>query len=389
MQPTLGSTTDEALASNTSTPNAYARKTGHLKFNVRRAEINPNHWYVAALSSEVTRQPFSCIIWKQPIVLYRDSQGMVHGLDDYCPHRMVKLSHGAVVGDNIECAYHGWQFTGTGHCASVPYLATNQKLPSCKIRHYPVQELDGFIWIFPGNPSLAAHLSPLGIPEWNHLNHIGSVASFSCPGHFSYLIENLMDMHHGHLHQRYQAWASAALNSIEEFGDRVIAHYQAQSYYQINQAWSVLQLFIPFLRRLHPEPLDVSYIYPHWSARLGNDFKIYCLFCPEDETHTRAYLLHFTSLNSYTDLHRLPKWFRRFIKNRLFGTARWLLKGLISQDIQMIQDEQAFFLRHPNQRGYELNRTLVFVQRLISRQASLCQSPLDPAVNSMNSPQSE
>lgn len=55
----------------------------------------------------------------------------------------------------------------------------------------------------------------------------------------------------------------------------------------------------------------------------------------------------------------------------------------------MIQDEQAFFLRHPNQRGYELNRTLVFVQRLISRQASLSQSPLDPALDSMNSPQIE
>ncbi len=348
---------------------SHTSKT-NVSQDVRQAGINPNHWYVVALGTEITNKPFGCVIWKQAIVLFRDTQGVVHALEDSCPHRMVKLSHGAVVGDQIECSYHGWQFNGEGACTAVPYLTEKQKLPSCKIRRYPVRELDGFIWVFPGDPALAEQIAPMGVPEWDHLNYIGSVAPFECPGHYSYLIENLMDMHHGHLHQNYQAWASAALEGIDESGDRVDAHYQAQSYYRIDKIWSVSQLFIPALRQLHPEPLDVSYVYPHWAARLGDDFKIYCLFCPEDETHTRAYLLHFTSLNAFDKLHKLPVWFRRFVKNSLFGTARGLLEGLIEQDVQMIRDEQNYYLQHPERRAYELNRALVSVQRLIRNQAN-------------------
>ncbi len=86
-------------------------------------------------------------------------------------------------------------------------------------------------------------------------------------------------------------------------------------------------------------PLDVSYIYPHWVSTLGKDFKIYCLLCSINETQTKAYLIHFTSLNAFWRLHKLPMWFRRFIKNSLFGAAQKLLDGLVIQDVQMIEEE--------------------------------------------------
>ena len=97
--------------------------------------------------------------------------------------------------------------------------------------------------------------------------------------------------------------------------------------------------------------------------------KIYCLFCPVNETKTRAYLIHFTSLNAFWRLHKLPVWFRRFVKNSLFGSAQKLLDGLVRQDVQMIEEEQQAFLDHPEQKNYELNRALVSVQKLIRNQA--------------------
>jgi phenylpropionate dioxygenase-like ring-hydroxylating dioxygenase large terminal subunit len=270
----------------------------------------------------------------------------------------------------LECIYHGWQFNAEGRCAAVPYLADNQKLPTCQIRTYPVREQDGFIWLFPGDATLQHTVPLMGLPEWEHLNYIGSFTTIECEAHYSYLIENLMDMHHGHLHQNYQAWAEAKLEDLEETSDRVIAHYQAQSYYTINKIWSVAQLFIPSMRQLHPEPLDVSYVYPHWASSLGNDFKIYCLLCPIHETHTRAYLIHFTSLNGFPRLHKLPEWFRRFIKDSFFGSAKGLLDGLVRQDVLMIEQEQQAYLANPQRRGYELNRALGSVQRLMQRQAT-------------------
>jgi hypothetical protein len=315
----------------------------------------------------VQNKPLGVTLWKQAIAVYRDGSGQVHALDDRCPHRQVKLSSGRVQENELECAYHGWRFNSSGQCVAVPYLAENQKLPTCQIRHYPVKEQDGFIWVFPGDAeSLASQ--PMGIPEWDHLNYIGSTAVIECAAHYSFLIENLMDMYHGHLHNDYQAWADPKLIGLEEAGDRVHAHYEAQSYYKIDKIWSVSQLFFPNLRRLHPEFLDVSYIYPHWRSTLGQDFKIYCLLCPIHETQTKAYLLHFTSLNAFPRLHKLPKWFRQAIKTLFSGSAQTLLEGLIVQDVRMIEQEQQAYSHVPEQRSYELNPALARVQHLIRKQ---------------------
>lgn len=336
--------------------------------DLRQLDINLNHWYVVARSDEVKSQPLGVTLWHQEIVLYRDSTGQIHALENRCPHRKVKLSHGQIKGDLLECLYHGWQFKPTGDCASVPYLADHQKLPSCKIRAYLVQEKDGFIWLFPGDNSGEIR-QPMGIPEWEHLNYIATVSTIDCNAHYSFLIENLMDMYHGHLHQDWQAWADPVLMDIDEDEYRVDAHYQAKSYYKIDKIWSISQLFFPVLRRLHPEPLDVSYVYPHWVSSLGQDFKIYCLLCPVNLRQTRAYLVHFTSLNAFWRLHKLPTWFRRWIKDSLFGSAQGLLDGLVRQDVQMIEEEQLAYLANPEGKGYELNRALVSVQRLMGKQS--------------------
>ncbi|MEO1126470.1 MAG: aromatic ring-hydroxylating dioxygenase subunit alpha [Cyanobacteria bacterium J06639_16] len=338
--------------------------------HVRQVGINPKHWYAVAQSAELGAQPLEVAIWHQSIVLYRDRRGQVQALENRCPHRNVRLSHGQVVGDRLACAYHGWQMDGTGHCVHVPYLGDRQKLPTCRLRTYLVREQDGFIWLFPGAADPTPAIEPMGLPEWNHLNYIASYAVIDVQAHYSYVIENLMDMYHGHLHQTHQAWADPVLQSMTHGRDRVDAHYQAQSYYRIDKIWSVGQLFIPALRQLHPEPLDVSYIYPHWTSRLGDDFKLYCLFCPINEHQTKAYLVHFTSLNAFHDLHKLPIPFRRWVKQRLFNTARGLLTRLIEQDTLMMEDEQRFYDQGSDRRNIELNPALAQVQRLIMAQAA-------------------
>ncbi|NEP43844.1 MAG: aromatic ring-hydroxylating dioxygenase subunit alpha [Okeania sp. SIO2H7] len=334
------------------------------KCDVRQLGINPNYWYVVARSSEVVSDPLAVTLWHQAIVLYRDSQGQVRALEDRCPHRLVKLSDGLVVGDTIECSYHGWGFNSRGECVEVPYLGVNQKLPGCKIRSFPVEELDGFIWLWPGSQgSQGPEDCPLGVREWDNLNYIATVSEIRCKAHYSFLIENLMDMHHGHLHRNWQPWAAAALENLQEGDRRIDVFYQAQCYFKIDKIWSVSQLFFPALRRLHSVPLIVSYVYPHWQSSLGEDFKIYCLLCPVSETETKAYLIHFTSLEAFKRLHKLPIWFRRFIKNSFFNSARRLLDGLVREDVKMIEEEQRAYLECSQRRGYELNPAVGRVQR--------------------------
>lgn len=334
--------------------------------SVRQLGINPNYWYVVARSDELQSHPLGVRLWQEAIVLYRDRSGVVRAFEDRCPHRQVQLSHGKVWGDRLECSYHGWQFQ-EGRCVAVPYLGSEQKLPSCKLRSYPVLEQDGFIWVFLGdNPGTK---TPLPIPQWHHLNYIATVAVLECQAHYSYLIENLMDMYHGHLHQDWQAWTDARLDSLEVGEERIDAHYQAQSYYRIDKIWSISQLFFPALRRLHPEPLDVSYVYPHWQSALGKDFQIYCLLCPLGLTETKAYLIHFTSLEAFWRLHKLPVWFRRWLKTSLFDSAQKMLDGLVRQDVAAIEQEQQAYLQNPRQRNLELNPAIAPVQKLMLERA--------------------
>src|SRR5579863_3510819 len=39
--------------------------------------------------------------------------------DDRCPHRSSRLSMGRVVGDDIECGYHGFTFDAAGRCVRI------------------------------------------------------------------------------------------------------------------------------------------------------------------------------------------------------------------------------------------------------------------------------
>ena len=69
--------------------------------DIRQSGINPNHWYVVAAIHEVKTQPLEVKLWNQNIVLFRDSLGKIQALENRCPHRQVKLSHGKIISDYI------------------------------------------------------------------------------------------------------------------------------------------------------------------------------------------------------------------------------------------------------------------------------------------------
>jgi phenylpropionate dioxygenase-like ring-hydroxylating dioxygenase large terminal subunit len=85
-------------------------------------------------------------------VLWRDAQGAVRAWADKCPHRGAKLSLGRVQtnaqgGSTLECAYHGWQFDGTGHCALVPALPQFVSPPAHCARTFRAHEAYGLVWV--------------------------------------------------------------------------------------------------------------------------------------------------------------------------------------------------------------------------------------------------
>lgn len=351
-----------------------------MRSELRRTRINPHHWYaLAPISAFRTNELLPVTLWGEDIVLCRDDHGTFHALEDRCPHRQVRLSHGRLRNNSIVCAYHGWRINFAGGCEAIPSMTPDQRLPLCTIRSYPVRAQDGFVWVFAGDPELADRTPILSIPEFNDLNFVVSMTSIDVDAHFSFLIDNLMDMYHGHLHAHYQAWSDASLERVAVERNRVDAHYLATTHLRVRSIFSWAQIFLPQLRRASRETLSVSYIYPHWLSSLGEDFRLYGLICPCGPRHTKAFLVHFASLESFRTLNAMPKVLRRWIRSRFRNTTKFLLDRLVEQDIVMLEEEQRAFDRNPDRLPVEPNPSLIAVQRLIRSQEKECGLPVRPS----------
>lgn len=154
-----------------------------------------NAWYAAAWSDEVDREPLGRTFLDQPVVLYRDTAASIVALADRCPHRFAPLSSGKVIGDAIQCPYHGLRFGTDGACVfnyhgPVPKAAT--------VDRFPIAERDGMVWIWMGDAERAAG-QPL--PDFGSQFTDASFAfargTLSVSANYQLVADNLLDLTHG------------------------------------------------------------------------------------------------------------------------------------------------------------------------------------------------
>lgn len=82
------------------------------------------------------------------IIVYRDSSNEVHVLSRFCKHVGADLSLGDIVGDDVRCPFHHWQYGPDGVCTKI---ATGDPIPRrARLFSFPVQEKWGLIWVFWG-----------------------------------------------------------------------------------------------------------------------------------------------------------------------------------------------------------------------------------------------
>jgi len=123
-----------------------------------------NAWYVAGWSSEFSDELHVLTILEQNVVMYRASTGEVAALEDRCPHRLLPLSMGKRIGDDIQCGYHGMTFDCSGKCIRVP---GQDNLPaSANVTAFPVHEKHDIVWIWMGDPQKADPADIFDMPQF-------------------------------------------------------------------------------------------------------------------------------------------------------------------------------------------------------------------------------
>ena len=117
-------------------------------------QLMRRHWIPACLSEEVAEPdgaPVKVRLLGEDLVVFRDSDGRLGVLDEYCPHRRVSLAYGRNEECGLRCLYHGWKMDVEGNVlemASEP--AQSGFVEKVKTKAYPAREAGGFVWTFMG-----------------------------------------------------------------------------------------------------------------------------------------------------------------------------------------------------------------------------------------------
>lgn len=154
-----------------------------------------NAWYVAATAAELGRSLIDRTLLGVPVLLYRKEDGTPVALENRCGHRFIKLSLGRLIGDRVQCGYHGLEYDCAGTCVKIPGQASIPR--AADIRAYPLVERWNFVWIWMGDAeradeSLIPNLWKTKDANWATI--VGEPLEVS--GEYLLLIDNLLDPSH-------------------------------------------------------------------------------------------------------------------------------------------------------------------------------------------------
>ena len=168
-----------------------------------------NAWYVACTPDEIASGPLGREICGARMVLFRDGDGTARALEDICPHRAAPLSLGFLRDGDLVCGYHGLSVACDGRAASMPGQDVS-RFP--RTRAFAVLERYGFIWVWPGDAARAdpAELHPLPWAEDPAWRYAGGRFYIRC--NYRLMVDNLMDL----THETYVHASSIGQREIDE-----------------------------------------------------------------------------------------------------------------------------------------------------------------------------
>ena len=128
------------------------------------------YWVPACLSAEIGEPdgaPVRVRLLGEELVAFRDTEGRIGLVEEYCPHRRVSLFFGRNEECGLRCVYHGWKFDVTGACVDqLNEPEEHQFKHKVHLTAYPTCELGGIVWAYLGP---AGKMPPLPKFAWTQV----------------------------------------------------------------------------------------------------------------------------------------------------------------------------------------------------------------------------
>jgi len=243
-----------------------------------------NFWYPMALSTEITDAPLRVGAIGQQFALFRDSTGKAHCLANVCAHRGGSLGSGKLVGDRIQCPYHGWEFEGTGICGHIPTLPQGSRIPGrARVDSYPVEERYGITFAFLGSLPPGERPPILDVPQWEAEGWSVTSFVYGWDANFERVMENALDATHTEF-----VHPSAGMQGGFKPGDEL-------EHRQVEHDWGGEYLMTSATLKISHGHHGPNH---HWTfldfnmEQFDGKFRFYSFIRPVDEGSVQRYLLH-------------------------------------------------------------------------------------------------
>jgi len=164
-------------------------------------QLMRRHWTPVCLIEEVSEPdgtPVKAKVFGEDLVVFRDTNGRVGVMDEYCPHRRVSLVLGRNENCGLRCLYHGWKMDVDGNIVervSEPVIPiTNLNAAPPKHLAYPTKEWGGFVWTYMGPPDTQPAFEP---PAWAPTADVKvTIAKVIIPCNWAQILEGAIDSAH-------------------------------------------------------------------------------------------------------------------------------------------------------------------------------------------------
>lgn len=307
-----------------------------------------SQWFVACPSTRLNDRPYAFTLLETPLVLFRHKNG-VTALLDRCPHRGAPLSAGRVIGETLQCPYHGWQFDACGTCQFRPGIPSDrqtspQTSPQTSVSRYGACEHEGWVWVMlqpPTESQSQLSLSPqlpsvLSTIAADSRDQLTCVLRWRDEVRSDWLdaIENLLDathtpfVHAGLVRDPAQAKQFKARVSVSP------SVIQAEYLGEGKQSGWISKMFerqrtVSYGRFLPPCVAQLEY-----RSKVRSEFVLNAYFTPAQQG---CISLHTEILLPKT---MIPSWIKRIV-------LAPLLRRVFRQDAQILRLQQENLKRHP------------------------------------------
>ncbi len=169
-----------------------------VECNAPMGRLMRRHWVPAALSEQLAEPdgaPVRLRLFGEDLVAFRDTEGRLGVLGEFCPHRKASLAFGRNEECGLRCLYHGWKFDVAGN---VVEMASEPKESGFadRVKHkaYPTQEVGGFVWVYMGPADQAPAFEP---PAWAPSPDVRvSIVRMDLPCNWAQVMEGQIDSAH-------------------------------------------------------------------------------------------------------------------------------------------------------------------------------------------------